>query len=60
MPYKDDFDSKKFEKFAKKKYYITLCDEIPGVIYEMSTVVTSKNENEPLMKETLTFDKILK
>ena len=59
-PYQDDYDSKKFEKFAKKTYYVTLCKEVPGMIYEMSTLVPSKDSDKPLMKETLTFDKILK
>ena len=59
IPYKEDYDSKKFKKYAKKRYYVTLCEEIPGMIYEMSTVVPSASGSEPLIKETLTFDKIL-
>ena len=59
-PYKDDYDSKKFKKYSKKKYFITLCDDIPGMVYEMATIVPSEDSEEPLMKETLTFDKILK
>ena len=59
-PYEDDYDSKKFKKYAKKQYYITLCEEVPGMIYQMSTVVPSESGSEPLMEETLTFDKILK
>jgi len=58
-PYEQDFDSKKFKKYSKKKYYITLCEEIPGMIYEMSTIVPSESGSEPLIKETLTFEKIL-
>ena len=58
-PYEDDYDSEKFKKFAKKKYYITICKEVPGMIYQMSTVVPSESGSEPLMEETLTFDKIL-
>ena len=58
-PYEDDYDSEKFKKFAKKKYYITICEEVPGMIYQMSTVVPSESGSEPLMEETLTFDKIL-
>ena len=58
-PYEDDYDSKKFIKYAKKKYYITICDEVPGMIYQMSTVVPSESGSEPLMEEILTFDKIL-
>ena len=59
-PYQDDYDSKKFKKYAKKKYFVTICEEIPGMIYEVSTVIPSEDGGEPLMKETLTFDKILK
>ena len=59
IPYEQDFDSKKFKKYAKKKYYVTVCEEIPGMIHEMSTIVPSDDNSEPLMKETLTFDKIL-
>ena len=59
-PYEDDYDSKKFQKFAKKTYSITLCKEVPGMVYEMSTIVPSEDNEKPLMKETLTFDKILK
>ena len=59
-PYEADYDSKKFQKYAKKKYYVTICDEVPGMIYEVSTIVPSEDGSEPLVKETLTFDKILK
>ena len=59
IPYEQDFDSKKFKKYAKKRYYVTLCEQVPGMIYEMSTIVPSEDGSEPLMKETLTFDKIL-
>jgi len=58
-PYEQDFDSKKFKKYAKKKYYITICEEVPGMIYEMSTIIPSENGSKPLIKETLTFEKIL-
>ena len=58
-PYEEDYDSKKFKKYAKKKYYITVCEEVPGMIYQMSTVVPSESGSDPLMEETLTFEKIL-
>ena len=58
-PYVQDYDSKKFKKYAKKKYYVALCEEVPGMIYEMSTIIPSENGSKPLMKETLTFEKIL-
>ena len=60
VPYEQDYDSKKFEKFAKKKYYITICDKIPGMIYEIETIIPSKDGGEPLMREILTLQKIIK
>ena len=57
-PYEQDYDSKKFAKYAKKRYYVTLCEEVPGMIYEMSTIVPSEDGSGPLIKETLTFEKI--
>ena len=57
-PYEQDYDSKKFIKYAKKRYYVTLCEEVPGMIYEMSTIVPSEDGSGPLTKETLTFEKI--
>ena len=59
-PYEDDYDSKRFEKYAKKKYFITLCDDIPGMIYQMGTLIPDASSETPLMKEILTFEKILK
>ena len=58
-PYEEDYDSKNFKKYAKKKYYVTICEEVPGMIYEMSTIIPSEDSSKPLMKETLTFEKIL-
>ncbi len=57
-PYEQDYDSKKFAKYAKKRYYVTICEEVPGMIYEMSTIVPSEDGSGPLIKETLTFEKI--
>jgi len=59
IPYEQDYDSKKFKKYAKKRYYVTLCEEVPGMIYQMATIVPSENESKPIIKETLTFDKII-
>ena len=50
---------KSLKNTLKKKYYVTLCEEVPGMIYEMSTIIPSENGSMPLMKETLTFEKIL-
>ena len=59
VPYEQDYDSKNFAKFAKKKYYITLCEDIPGMIYEIETIIPSENGQEPLLQETLTLQKII-
>ena len=53
------YNDKKFAKFAKKKYYITLCEDIPGMIYEIETIIPSENGQEPLLQETLTLQKII-
>jgi len=50
---------KNLKNMQKKKYYVTICEEVPGMIYEMSTIIPSENSDEPLMKETLIFDKTL-
>ena len=50
---------KNLKNTQKKKYYITVCEEVPGMIYQMSTVVPSESGSDPLMEETLTFEKIL-
>ena len=59
IPFEQDYDSEKFKKYAKKRYYVTVCEKVPGMIYEMGTIVPSEDDSKPLMKETLTFDKIL-
>tara|TARA_B000000460_G_C21430250_1_gene354852 strand:- start:92 stop:775 length:684 start_codon:yes stop_codon:yes gene_type:complete len=59
IPYEQDYDSKKFIKYSKKKYYVTMCDEIPGMVYQIKTIIPSENSEKPLMKEILTFEKIL-
>ena len=59
IPYEQDYDSRKFKKFAKKKYFITICDKIPGMIYEIETIIPSEDEKKPLIKETLTLQKII-
>ena len=59
IPFEQDYDSEKFKKYAKKRYYVTVCEKVPGMIYEMGTIVPSEDGSKPLMKETLTFDKIL-
>jgi len=58
-PYEQDYDATKFKKYAKKKYYITLCDKIPGMIYKIETIIPSEDGKEPLIQETLTLQEII-
>ena len=50
---------KNLKNMQKKKYYITLCDKIPGMIYKIETIIPSEDGKELLMQETLTFEKII-
>lgn len=59
-PYEEDYDSRRFKKYAKKKYFIKLCDQVPGMIYQIGTIVPAEDSSTPLIKEILTFDKIIK
>ena len=47
------------QNLQKKKYYVTLCEDIPGMIYEIETIIPSENGQEPLLQETLTLQKII-
>lgn len=62
-PYLDDPMKARFEKFSDKYYLFTLCDEVPGGIYQMHAVVPdssagvdeSLRATSALVRETLTF-----
>jgi hypothetical protein len=56
-PYLNDPHRRKFEKFADKYYEFVFSDDIPGSLYQIKTVIPSKEENaaEPLILETLTL-----
>ena len=54
-PYVKDPHRRDFEKFADKYYEIVLSDEIPGKIYQITTIIpdASSETAEPLVMETL-------
>ena len=54
-PYVKDPHRREFEKFADKYYEIVLSDEIPGKLYQITTIIpdASSESAEPLVMETL-------
>jgi hypothetical protein len=46
-----------FKKIENKEYFITVCDDIPGYLYEIRTVVPApddaKDKSQPLIDESL-------
>jgi len=56
-PYMNDPHRRDFEKFADKYYEFIFSDDIPGTLYQIKTVIPSKDENakEALILETLTL-----
>ena len=56
-PYIKDPHRRDFEKFADKYYEFIFSDEIPGSLYQITTIIhdKSKEDAEPLVLETLTL-----
>jgi len=56
-PFLNDPHRRDFEKFAEKYYEFIFSDEIPGSLYQITTVIhdRSKEDAEPLILETLTL-----
>ncbi len=56
-PYLNDPHRRNFEKFADKYYEFIFSDEIPGSLYQITTIIhdRSKEDAEPLILETLTL-----
>ncbi len=52
-PYKKDPKRDAFEKFADKRYSVTVSDALPGYLYEIVTEVPDKNAPVPLLRDTL-------
>lgn len=58
IPYAKDPRRRRFEKFADKRYEITLSDSVPGTLYQIKTIVPDGNGKEPLIEEILTLQHV--
>lgn len=56
-PYLNDPHRRDFEKLAEKYYEFLFSDEIPGSLYQITTLISDKSKEgaEPLILETLTL-----
>tara|TARA_R110002072_G_scaffold3149_3_gene23421 strand:- start:76952 stop:77743 length:792 start_codon:yes stop_codon:yes gene_type:complete len=56
-PFLNDPHRRDFEKFADKYYEFIFSDDIPGSLYQVTTIIhdKSKDDAEPLILETLTL-----
>lgn len=56
-PYLNDPHRRDFEKYADKYYEFIFSDDIPGSLYQITTIIpdTSKESSEPLLLETITL-----
>jgi len=57
-PYDTDPNRDRFVRLAGKQYVFTLCDGIPGRIYQLRGIVAAasgSSKDEPVLDETLTF-----
>ncbi len=60
-PFAQDELRHKFAKFEHKTYKVTLCDQIPGEVYEMRSLVTDPaKKDEVLMEEVVQFEGVEK
>lgn len=57
-PYRNDPKRKEFEKFADKRYTVTVADELPGYLYEIVTEIPDKQGQVPLLRDTLRIQSV--
>ena len=55
-PYIEDPQAEKLKQFSKKYYVFTLIDQLPGMLYEIRTVLADDKE-KTLLEESITFGK---
>jgi len=58
QPYRGDPLRSRFERLADKSYVFTLCDQIPGSVYRLRSIVPApagRDDAPPLIEETVTF-----
>jgi hypothetical protein len=57
-PYDADPNRNRYERLAAKQYVFTICETIPGAVYEVRGVVAAASgspKDEAVIDETLTF-----
>ncbi len=58
-PYENDPKRKMFEDFADKVYEITVSEDVPGMLYEIRTIIPANKKEadstEPMVVETLVY-----
>ncbi len=56
-PYENDPKRKIFEQYADKIYEITVSEDIPGMLYEIRTIIpgSEKDSSVPMVVETLVY-----
>jgi hypothetical protein len=56
-PYLNDPHRRDFEKYAEKSYEFIFSDDIPGSLYQITTIIPDKSKEsaEPLLLETITL-----
>lgn len=57
-PYVDDPNKEKFERYTGKYYVFTLCDQVPGGLFRVESVIPDlgkEPDKGPLMEEVMAF-----
>ncbi len=57
-PYINDPKRNLFETYADKRYTFIVCDDLPGYLYRIETVVPGADPDQPLLREVLQLTKI--
>jgi hypothetical protein len=60
-PYDSDPNRGRFEQLATKQYMFTLCQKIPGLVYQMRALVPAASgspKDAAVLEETLTFQSV--
>ena len=60
-PFVKDPHRKQFEKFADKRYEFIVSNDVPGMLYQINTIIPTTDpgkDSEPLIQETLTLERV--
>lgn len=58
QPYRRDPLRSRYERLADKSYVFTLCEQVPGSVYRLQSLVPApadRDDARPLIEETITF-----